>query len=176
MQMKKICIARLGAAHGVRGAMRLWSFSDDPGLLMACGPLQSKDGTRNFRIVRLRAAKDHFVAEIEGVSSREQAQALNGTELFVGREKLPAAAADEFYHADLIGLAAIGTAGEHLGEITAVHNFGAGDIIEVKPASGGTTLMLPFSNAVVPTVDVAGGKVVIDLPNEINGGDGASNE
>ena len=95
---------------------------------------------------------------------------LNGVELYVAREKLPATDEDEYYHADLIGLAAVTTAGEELGRVTAIHNFGAGDIIEIAPASG-PTMLLPFSNAVVPTVDVAGGRVVIELPEEIEGND-----
>ena len=169
MQQRTVCIARIGAAHGVRGAVRLWPFTQDPGAVTSFGPLQTQDGTRTFRIARLRAAKNHLVAEIEGITTREAAERLNGIELYAAREKLPATAADEFYHVDLIGLAAVSTAGVNLGDIIAVHNFGAGDIIEIAPAEGGATLMLPFSNAVVPSIDLAGGKALIDLPEEIEG-------
>ncbi len=95
---------------------------------------------------------------------------MNGLELYVARDKLPATDQDEYYHADLIGLAAITATGEPLGKVIAIHNFGAGDIIEIAPPAG-TTIMLPFSNAVVPTVDIAGGRVIIALPEEIEGDD-----
>jgi len=168
MRDKKICVARIGAAHGVRGEVRLWTFTEDP-LAVACyGPLETGDGSRRLTIKRIRAAKTHLVASLDGVTTRKAAEQLNGVELFVAREKLPAPADGEFYNADLIGLAAETTAGEPLGKIVAVHNFGAGDIIEIAPASG-QTLMLPFSNAVVPVVDISGGKVVIDKPAEIDG-------
>jgi 16S rRNA processing protein RimM len=100
--------------------------------------------------------------------TRNEAERLNGLELYIARGKLPATEAGEYYHADLIGLAAATAAGEPLGHIVAIHNFGAGDILEIAPPSG-TTLLLPFSNAVVPTVDIAGGRVVIELPEEIEG-------
>ena len=98
---------------------------------------------------------------------------MNGLELYVAREKLPETDEDEYYHADLIGLAAVTTAGEALGRVIAIHNFGAGDIIEIAPPRG-ATMLLPFSNTVVPDVDLAGGRVVIDLPQEIEGEDETS--
>lgn len=165
---KKILVARIGAAHGVRGDVRLWTFTEDPLAVASYGPLETSDGARQFTIKRIRAAKANLVATLDGVSTREAAEQLNGVELFVAREKLPASADGEFYHADLIGLAAETTQGEALGKIVAVHNFGAGDIIEIAPASG-PTVMLPFSNAVVPVVDIPGGRVVIDKPAEIAG-------
>jgi 16S rRNA processing protein RimM len=167
----KVCIARIGAAHGVRGEVRLWPFTADPLAVASYGPLETTDGKRRFEIATARAAKDHLVARIKGVDTREAAEALNGLELFVAREKLPATDADEFYHADLIGLAAVSTAGDTLGRIIAVHNFGAGDIIEIALGGGGETKLLPFTNAVVPTVDLAGGRVVIELPQLIEGDD-----
>jgi 16S rRNA processing protein RimM len=114
-----------------------------------------------------------LVATLKGVATREEAERLNGVELYVAREKLPATSEDEYYHADLIGLAAVNAAGEPLGRVIAIHNFGAGDIIEVAPPSG-ATMLLPFSNAVVPTVDLEGGRVVIELPEEIEGDDPSS--
>jgi 16S rRNA processing protein RimM len=163
----RICVAKIGAAHGVRGEVRLWTFTEDPLAVASYGPLETSDGARRLAIKRIRAAKTHLVATLEGISTRDAAEQLNGVELFVAREKLPAPNDGEFYHADLIGLAAQTTSGEPLGKIVAVHNFGAGDIIEIAPASG-PTIMLPFSNAVVPVVDISGGKVVIDKPAEID--------
>ena len=167
----KICVARIGAAHGVRGAVKLWTFTDDPFAVRDYGPLSTRDGARHFEVTSAREAKGHLVATFKGVTTREEAERLNGIELYVSREKLPATEDDEYYHTDLIGLAAVTTAGVPLGRVIAIHNFGAGDIIEIAPPSG-MTMLLPFSNAVVPIVDVAGGRVVIELPEEIEGEDG----
>ena len=166
----QICVARIGAAHGVRGAVRLWTFTEDPLAVKAYGPLLTKDGARRFELTSAREGKGHLVATLKGVSTREEAERLNGIELYVAREKLPDTDADEYYHADLIGLAAVNAAGEPLGRVIAIHNFGAGDIIEIARPTG-STLLLPFTNAVVPSVDVASGRVVIELPYEIEGDD-----
>jgi 16S rRNA processing protein RimM len=166
----KICVARIGAAHGVRGAVKLWTFTEDPFAVEAYGPLSTKDGARHFEVASAREARDHLVVTFKGITTRDQAERLNGVELYIPRDKLPATEDDEYYHADLIGLDAVTTADEPLGRVVAIHNFGAGDIIEIAPESG-TTILLPFSNAVVPTVDIAGGRVVIELPREIEGDD-----
>src|SRR5471032_794142 len=166
----QICIARIGAAHGVRGAVKLWTFTEDPLAVMSYGPLASKDGARQFEIATAREAKGHLVATLKGVATREEAERLNGIELYIAREKLPATDENEYYHADLIGLVAVSAANEPIGRVIAIHNFGAGDIIEIAPAQG-TTMLLPFTNAVVPSVDLGGGRVVIELPREIAGDD-----
>jgi 16S rRNA processing protein RimM len=166
----QICIARIGAAHGVRGAVKLWTFTEDPLAVKAYGPLVTKDGTRQFEVTHAREAKGHLVATLKGVASRDEAERLNGIELYIAREKLPATGEDEYYHADLIGLAAVTPANEPLGRVIAIHNFGAGDIIEIAPPRG-ATMLLSFTNAVVPSVDLAGGRVVIELPKEIDGDD-----
>lgn len=163
-----VCVARIGAAHGVRGAVKLWTFTEDPLAVQSYGPLTTKDGARQFEIASVREAKDHLVATFKGVATRNDAERLNGIELYVPREKLPAVDDGEYYHTDLIGLSAVNEAGEPLGRVIAIHNFGAGDIIEIAPAKG-ATLLLPFTNAVVPAVDIAGGRVVIELPQEIEG-------
>ena len=165
---EKICVARIGAAHGVRGAVKLWTFTEDPLAVKDYGALFTKDGSRQFEITSAREAKDHLVATFKGVTTRDEAERLNGIELYISREKLPATEDDEYYHADLIGLDAVTTLNEPLGRVIAIHNFGAGDIIEIAPPAG-ATMLLPFSNAVVPTVDIAGGRVVIELPKEVEG-------
>ena len=165
-----ICVARIGAPHGVRGAVKLWTFTEDPLAVKRYGPLMAKDGARQFEVTHAREAKDHLVASFRGVTTREEAEKLNGIELYIAREKLPATDDDEYYHADLIGLAAVTSANEPLGRVIAIHNFGAGDIIEIAPPQG-ATMLLPFTNAVVPTVDLKGGRVVIELPQEIEGED-----
>jgi 16S rRNA processing protein RimM len=166
----QVCVARIGAAHGVRGAVKLWTFTEDPFAVTRYGPLSTKDGARAFEVAHARESKGHLVATFNGVTTRNQAERLNGLELYVARDKLPATDDDEYYHADLIGLAAVTATDEHLGKVIAIHNFGAGDIIEIAPPKG-ATMLLPFSNAVVPTVDIAGGRVVIELPEEIEGDD-----
>jgi 16S rRNA processing protein RimM len=165
---QQVCVARIGAAHGVRGAVKLWTFTEEPLAVTRYGPLSTKDGGRQFLVTHAREAKGFLVATLKGVTTRNDAEGLNGLELYVAREKLPETETGEYYHADLIGLAAVTAAGVPLGQIIAVHNFGAGDILEIAPASG-PTMLLPFSNAVVPTVDIAGGRVVIELPDEIEG-------
>jgi 16S rRNA processing protein RimM len=166
--LPQVCVARIGAAHGVRGAVKLWTFTEDPFAVTRYGPLATKDGARVFEVAQAREAKGHLVATLKGVTTRNEAERLNGIELYVAREKLPATDEDEYYHADLIGLAAVTTAEEPLGKVIAIHNFGAGDIIEIAPPKG-ATMLLPFTNAVVPAVDIAGGRVVIELPAEIEG-------
>jgi 16S rRNA processing protein RimM len=163
-----ICVARIGAAHGVRGAVKLWTFTEDPLAVKHYGPLLTKDGARQFEVAHVREAKDHLVATFKGVSTRDEAERLNGIELYVPRERLPETDDDEYYHADLVGLAAVTTTDQPLGKVVAIHNFGAGDIVEIAPPQG-PTLLLPFTNAVVPTVDLAGGRVVIEFPEEIEG-------
>ena len=161
-----ICVARIGAAHGVRGAVKLWTFTDDPLAVKRYGPLATKDGARHFEVASAREAKGHLVATFKDVTTREAAERLNGVELYVAREKLPDTDENEYYHADLIGLAAVTSTDDPLGRVVAIHNFGAGDIIEIAPPHG-ATLLLPFTHAVVPTVDLAGGRMVIELPEEI---------
>jgi 16S rRNA processing protein RimM len=165
-----ICVARIGAAHGVRGAVKLWTFTEDPLAVKHYGPLMTKDGARQFEVTHAREANGHLVATLKGIATREEAERLNGVELYIARDKLPATDEDEYYHADLIGLAAVTSTNDPLGRVIAIHNFGAGDIIEIAPLQG-STMLLPFTNAVVPTVDLAGGRVVIELPEEIDGDD-----
>jgi 16S rRNA processing protein RimM len=164
----RICVAKIGAAHGVRGEVRLWPFTEDPMAVIDYGPLSTKDGARQFEVARARAAKDHLVASLKGVTNRDEAERLSGIELYISRDALPDTDEGEYYHADLIGLAALDPQGAAIGTVTAIHNFGAGDIIEIAPKSG-PSLLLPFTNAVVPTVDLAAGHVVVDLPQEIEG-------
>jgi 16S rRNA processing protein RimM len=160
----RICLGQIGAAHGVGGEVRLRSFTAEPAAIADYGPLETQDG-RVFRIEALRPAKDHFIARLSGVGDRDAARALANAKLYVPRERLPEPkAADEFYHADLIGLAVLDGAGEQLGTVVAIHNFGAGDLIEVQQAAGGATQMLPFDQATVPLVDIAAGRIVVAVP------------
>ncbi len=128
------------------------------------GPLEAEDGSRNFEITALRRAKDHLVARLRGIDDRNAAERLTNIKLFVPRERLPATEDDDtFYYADLVGLAAVGADGTDFGSIVAVHDFGAGTLLEIQPKSG-AAMLLPFTKAAVPTVDIAGGRVVIEPP------------
>jgi 16S rRNA processing protein RimM len=160
----RVCIAQIGAAHGVHGEVRLKAFTENPLSVARYGALESEDGTRRFEIEAARPAKDMLVVRLKGVADRNAAEALTNLRLYVAREKLPKPDADEFYHADLIGLAAETRNGEAFGTVKAIHNFGAGDLIEIEPASGGATLMWPFNETTVPVVDVAAGKIMVEPP------------
>ncbi len=160
---QRICVAQIGAPHGVRGEVKFWPFTEDPSAVRDYGPLETEDGAKRFEIEAMRAAKDHLVVRLKGVNDRSAAERLTNTKLFVARERLPETEADdEFYHADLIGLAVVDGEGKALGSVSAIHNFGAGDLVEVKPAQGNTTVLLPFTEATVPVVDIAGRRIVVD--------------
>lgn len=162
-----VLLGRFGAPHGVRGEIRLQSFTADPSAIARYDGLTDKSAARIFRLRSVRPqGKDMLVAKVEGVEDRAAAEALNGVDLFLPRDKLPAPEEEEFYIADLIGLRAESPDGADIGTIVAVRNFGAGDILEVAPGAGGETLLLPFTKAVVPTIDVAGGRVVVEPPDE----------
>jgi len=162
----KICVARIGAAHGVRGEVKLWSFTEDPAAVASYGPLETEDGMRRFEIEALRPAKDHFVARITGIGDRDAAEKLRNLELYIPRSRLPKIEeTDTFYHADLIGLTAVTKDGETIGKVSAVHNFGASDVIEIKPAAG-DPLLLPFTEITVPEIDLAARRIVIVPPPE----------
>lgn len=165
---ERVLLATIGAAHGIKGEVRVKSFTAEPMSLTQYGPLTSDDG-RRFEIERLRPAKgDMLVAKLRGVSDRNAAEALNGVSLYVDRAALPAPDEDEFYHADLIGLAAFDAAGEPLGRVIAVHDFGAGDILDIAPPRG-KSLLVPFTKDAVPEIDVATGRVTVVPPDEVEG-------
>jgi 16S rRNA processing protein RimM len=165
MDGKRICVAQVGAPHGVRGEMRLKSFTQDPMAVARYGPLQSEDGAKTFAIEASRRLKDDMlVVRFRGVTDRDAAEALKNLRLYVPRNRLPPADEDEFYHADLIGLPAVTADGAPFGKVVALHNFGAGDMIEIAPEGGGETAFLPFTQAVVPQVDIAGGRIVVAPP------------
>ncbi len=161
-----ILIARIGAPHGVKGAVRVKAFTGDAVAIGEYGPLVAKDG-RVFAISHLRPEKSVVIVSFAGIDDRDAAEELNGTDLYIERSALPASDdADEFYHADLIGLVAATPDGKRLGTVVAVHEFGAGEMLEVEQV-GGKTLLLPFTRAVVPEIDLAGGRLVVVPPPEV---------
>ena len=157
-----VLLGRIGAAHGIAGAVRVKPFTANPESLGGYGDLVAEDG-RTFQVKTLRPAGEMLVVEFAGVTDRKAAEALNGTELFVPRDRLPKIDDEEFYHADLVGLDAVTRDGAQLGVVSAVQNYGAGDLIEIERGSGGTVLV-PFTRDAVPEIDLKGRRVVIDPP------------
>lgn len=153
-------MAVIGAAHGIKGEVRVKTFTGDPVALGDYGPLHAKDG-RVFEILDIRPAGTVVVVRFKGVADRGTAEALNGVALFVERAALPEGEDGEFYHTDLIGLAVEDEVGERIGKVTAVQDFGGGDLLEIT-AGGRKGVLIPFTEAAVPVVDVKGGFIRID--------------
>jgi 16S rRNA processing protein RimM len=168
MSSERICVGAITGAFGVAGEVRLKSFCADPTAIADYGPLYTQDGSRSFVVKLTRPVAGGLGARITGIKTKEEADALRGTELFVDRTRLPSLPDDEFYHSDLIGLQAVDTGGVMLGSVVAVHNHGAGDILEITGPGRKSALMLPFTLAAVPTVDLAAGRVVVDLPEGLD--------
>ena len=163
----RILVGRFGAPHGVRGEVRLQSFTQDPADIGTYGALVDKAGAQQYEIKTLRPVKDNlFVARIAGIADRTAAETLTNIELFVARAALLPPDEEEFYLIGRMGMAAVDETGAAIGTVIAVPNYGAGDILEVAPAAGGETLLLPFTKAVVPTVDVAARRVTVVFPDE----------
>ena len=160
----KVCVGAIAGAFGVRGDVRLKSFTSNPEDIGSYAPLETEDGTRSFTVKITRQIKNGLAARLSGVSTKEDADALRGTQLFVPRNRLPTLPDDEFYHADLIGLAVIDTGGASRGQVHAVLNHGAGDLLEVRRKGQSATTLVPFTKEVVPTVDTASGRLVVDPP------------
>jgi 16S rRNA processing protein RimM len=163
---ERICVAQIGGAHGLRGEVRLKSFTADPMAISNYGPLTTEDGSAAYELEAVRPAKGHLIARFRGVNDRNTAERLINVRLFVPRERLPIPAPDEFYHSDLIGLSAVSADGTEIGTVVAIHDFGAGDILELQPRAGGTIVMVPFTAAFVPSVDIASGRIVVAPPED----------
>ncbi|MGO9458556.1 MAG: ribosome maturation factor RimM [Rhodomicrobium sp.] len=162
---ESVLLGRITGAHGLKGEVKIAAFTAEPEDVASYGPLASEDGRKSFEIASLRGTGGGTViARIVGVADRDGAERLTGTELFVSRAMLPPAGAGEYYHSDLIGLTAVSAEGEVLGEIVAVQNYGAGDLLELRPASGRQTEFVPFESAYVPKVDLEAGRVTIVRP------------
>ena len=168
MSSERICVGAITGAFGVAGEVRLKSFCADPTAIADYGPLYTEDGSRSFVVKLTRPVAGGLGARVTGIKTKEEADALRGTELYVDRTRLPSLPDDEFYHSDLIGLQAVDTGGVVLGSVAAVYNHGAGDILEISGPGRKTALMLPFTMAAVPTVDLAAGRVVVDLPEGLD--------
>jgi 16S rRNA processing protein RimM len=168
MPAEQICLAVIAGAHGVRGLVKLKCFTEAAEAVTAYGPLSDQRG-RRFDLTLKGQVKGVLLAAIAGVEDREAAQALRGTRLYVPRSALPEPEAEAFYYADLIGLAAESPTGEALGRVVQVHDFGAGELLEIE-GEGRPALIVPFTRAAVPSVDLAAGRLVVDPPHEVVAG------
>lgn len=164
-----IAVGRVAGAFGVRGEVRITAFTEEPLALARFRELKRQDGSPGLTILSARDAKGSVICRCAGIETKEQADALRGLRLFIPREALPPAEEDEFYLADLIGLAVVTPEGGTLGRVKSVQDFGAGDLIEITPAEGGPTWYLAFTRDAVPEVDIASGRLVAVRPTEILG-------
>ena len=161
----RVCVGAITGAFGVKGQVRLKSFCAEPESIASYGPLSSEDGKTTWELQLVRPVKGGFVGCLSGVTTKEEADALQGTTLHVARSRLPDLPEDEFYNADLIGLPVFDTGGSEIGRITAVLNHGAGDLLEITQDNAGPGILLPLTRANVPKIDLTGGRIVIDPPD-----------
>jgi 16S rRNA processing protein RimM len=169
---KRLLMGRIGAAHGIKGEVRITSFTEEPLALLDYGPLATNKPGLMIEIETARATTNVLVARIKGITDRTAAEKLNGVELYVDRDVLPATTdEDDFYHADLIGLEARLADGTTLGTVTAIPNYGASDLLEVRDKRSGDTYLYPFTKAVVPEVRIADGYLVVEVPIEAEPGE-----
>jgi 16S rRNA processing protein RimM len=151
--------------QGLKGEAKVKSFTETPKKLASYGPLHTKDG-RTFNVRNVRPGKDAAIVQFDGIATRDAAESLKGVELYVSRSALPPGEEHEFYHADLVGLRAEDEVGRAIGKVIAVHNFGAGDVIEIERGDGQGTVLMPFTREIVPAIDIAEGRIVIAAPEE----------
>lgn len=164
-----ICVGAIAGAYGVRGEVRLKSFCADPAAIEGYAPLSTEDGVHSYSVQVTGQLKNGLTAKLGGIGDKETADALRGTRLYAPRDRLPSLPDDEYYHADLIGLAVLDTGGTALGTVAAVHNHGATDLLEVRLEGQSETVLLPFTLALVPTVDLASGRIIADPPEGLFG-------
>ena len=167
MTSQYLLVARVSGAHGVRGDVRLSTFTQDPLAIVDYRDLVRADGSAALTVLSARIAKGGIIARCKGIETKEQADGLRGLTLHIPRSALPEPDEDEFYLADLIGLSAVTPEGQKIGRIKSVQDFGAGDILEIDPAEGGPTWYLPFTREAVPDVQISAGQVVVVRPDEV---------
>ena len=161
MSTRKVLMGQFGAAHGLKGEVRLKTFTGEMLAIGDYGPLSSEDG-RVFVLTHLRAAKEVLIAKVKGIGDRNAAERLTNLKLYVERDLLGEAEEDAYFHVDLVGLGVEDGEGQRLGCIVALYNFGAGEMVEIRPAAGGRSVLLPFTKVAVPLVDVKVGRVIAD--------------
>jgi 16S rRNA processing protein RimM len=172
----RVCVGAIAGAFGVKGEVRLKSFCADPAAIADYAPLSTEDGGRSFTLRLIRPIEGGFAARLSGIATKEQGDALKGTRLYADRARLPALPDDEFYHADLVGLEVLDTGGVGLGTVRAVHDHGAGDLIEVAGPGLKAPVLVPFTRAIVPTVDLSARRLIVDLPPGLLPGTGGDDD
>jgi 16S rRNA processing protein RimM len=168
---RRILLGRISGAHGIKGAVLIKTFTSEPEGIADYGPLEDSTGRRTFDIEVERVTGKGVIGRVNGIADRNKAEALKGIDLYVPRDKLPVPAEGEFYYEDLKGLAAVDADGGVIGTVSAVVNYGAGDILEVRTPQGGKTILVPFTAACIGEVDVGNGRISVTLPDEIDAGD-----
>jgi 16S rRNA processing protein RimM len=171
-----VCVGAVSGAFGVRGEVRVKSFCAEPEAISSYAPLTDEDGARSFELTLMRPVKGGFAARMTGVMTREDAEAMRGLRLFAPRGSLPSLPDDEYYHADLVGLEVVDTGGKRLGTVRGVHDFGAGDLLEILGGGLRQSVMVPFTRDAIPTVDLAAGRIVADPPRGIFPDDDADDD
>ena len=160
----RVLLGHIAGAQGIRGDVVIKTYTGDPADIGAYGPLQSVDGTRSYTVKVVRVSPKGVIARVAGIVDRNGAEALRGTALYADRARLGEPKPGEYFHADLIGLAAHSKGGDHVGTVKSVHNFGAGDLLEIEFVSSGKSEYIPFTDACVPEVDIKAGRLVVQIP------------
>ena len=163
---KRVLLARIGRAHGIRGEVQLETYTGEPEAVGDYGPLADATGARVFKIVALRSGPKGVVARLEGVADRTAAEALRGIELYVDRARLPEPEPGAYYHTDLEGLAVVDPEGRTVGTVVSIANYGAGDLVEIRRPGVRDTDLVPFTDAFVPEIDLAARRMVVVMPQE----------
>lgn len=171
----RVCVGAIVGAHGVRGQVRVKSFTAVPADVAAYGPVESEDGSRRYGFKVMGEVKGLIIAKLDGVADRNAAEAMRGTKLYVPRDRLPETEEDEFLYSDLVGLRAEAVDGSAIGTVRGVSDFGAGELLDIALKAGGS-ILVPFTKAAVPVVDVAQGLLVIDPPDLVEGEDGQGDD
>ena len=160
----RILLGRFGAAHGIRGEVMVRTFTGDPEGIASYGPLSDMAGARSFKLKVVRVTDKGVVARVDGITDRNGAETLNGIDLYIDRAKFPEPDEAEYYHADLVGLRAVAPDGTNIGDVIAVENFGAGDLLEIRFKDGSDTGYVPFTNACVPDVNIKARRLIVIMP------------
>lgn len=168
---RRILLGRIAGAHGIKGQVLIKTFTSEPEGIADYGALEDSSGRRTFNIEVERVTPKGVIGRVNGIADRTQAEALKGIDLYVQRDRLPAPEEGEFYYEDLKGLEAVDAAGSVIGTVTAVVNYGAGDILEIRASQGGNAKLVPFTAACVGEVDIAKGRISVTLPEEVDAGD-----
>lgn len=161
---RRVLLGEIVGVHGIKGDVLIRAYTAAPDAIASYGPLEDETGRRSLELRHLRTTSKGVVAHVAGCDDRTTAETLKGTKLFVDRARLPEPAAEEYYHADLVGLAAVSPAGEPIGTVVTVVNYGASDLLEIRMPGHKATELVPFTSAFVPAVDLAAGRVVVDMP------------